>query len=95
MQHLNMFCDLDTHSSRITILATEFWEGATCSINNMNGLLVTFKVSICPIVRQIGDFSPIRQSGARQVAKLAKNRQFGEKNKYSSKCLKLSNSSRN
>ena len=73
-------------------MATEVWEGATCSKNDINILLVTIKVSKCNIVQQISDFSPIRRSGAKQVAK---NRQFGEKNKYSSKCLKLPNSSRN
>ena len=62
-------------------MATEVWEGATCSKNDINRLLVTIKVSKCDIVRQISDFSPIWRSGAHQVAKLAKNRQFGEKKK--------------
>ena len=53
-------------------MATEVWEGATCSKNDINRLLVTIKVSKCDIVRQISDFSPIWRSGAHQVAKLAK-----------------------
>ena len=52
------------NSKQITISATEVWEGATCSINDINGLLGTIKVLYALLYTKLVIY---RQFGGKKV----------------------------